>query len=376
MADVFISYSSADRESARVLAERLGERGLAVWWDRTIPPGRVFDEVIQEALQAAGSVVVLWSDDSVTSNWVKTEAAEGLARDKLVPALIEPVVPPIEFKRIQAADLSGWSGDPDHPEYRRLVASVDELLLRPRLASPANRSASPPAQVAAPARARRPLLLVTAAVLLAGLIAWAGLRWMAGRTDEPASEPPSGDSVAAPASLRTPEPARTSEPNTPSPGPDAAVTAVQSPPRIATPGRMNLLAPANGGELVTAAHERWSALIDGDEKTYAYVDKGEGVFAFKDGRRATFDTFAVLVPDTSDTNLRDFELLVADDLAGPFQSIGTFATQNLRVMKNPFQEFRFPPTTAKYLKLRSLKNHVGSNGAVAAYEFQLYGTLE
>lgn len=376
MADVFISYSSADRESARVLAERLGERGLGVWWDRTIQPGRVFDEVIQEALQTAGCVVVLWSDDSVKSNWVKTEAAEGLGRDKLVPVLIEPVVPPIEFKRIQAADLSGWNGDPDDPEYRKLVASVDELLQRPRPASSAYRSASPPVQVAAPARAKRSWLLVTAAVLLAGLIAWAGLHWMAGRSDASVSKPSTGGSVDASASLRAPQSERAGESITASPRPNAVVSAVQPQPATATPGRMNLLAPANGGELVTAAHERWSALIDGDEKTYAYVDKGEGVFAFKDGRRATFDTFAVLVPDTSDSNLRDFELLVADDLAGPFRSLGTFATQNLRVMKKPFQEFGFPPTTAKYLKLRSLKNHVGSNGAVAAYEFQLYGTME
>ncbi len=376
MADVFISYSSADRESARVLAERLGDRGLAVWWDRTIPPGRVFDEVIQEALQAAGCVVVLWSDDSVKSNWVKTEAAEGLARDKLVPALIEPVMPPIEFKRIQAADLSGWTGDADHPEYRKLVASVDELLQRPSAATRGSRPAGPPPQLSAPLRSRPSLRLVVAAVLVAGLATWAGIRWMAGRSNEAASAPAARTPMATAASQTPPEPSRTREPAAPSTRPAAAAATLASPTRATTPGRVNLLAPANGGELVTAAHERWSALIDGDEKTYAYVDKGEGVFAFKDGRRATFDTIAVLIPDTSDTTLRDFELLVADDLAGPFQSIGTFATQNLRVMKNPYQEFHFAPTRAKYLKLRSLKNHVGSNGAVAAYEIQLFGTLE
>ena len=91
MADIFLSYASSDRERARVLAEALGERGLKVWWDRTIPPGRVFDEVIQEALQTAKCIVVLWSAESVKSNWVKTEAGEGLAQGKLVPALIEAV---------------------------------------------------------------------------------------------------------------------------------------------------------------------------------------------------------------------------------------------------------------------------------------------
>jgi TIR domain len=376
MADVFISYSSADREAARVLAERLGERGLAVWWDRSIPPGRVYDEVIQEALHAAGCVVVLWSDDSVKSNWVRTEAAEGLAQDKLVPALIEPVTPPIEFKRIQAADLSGWTGDADHTEYRKLAASVDELLRRPSTAAPGARPAGPPRPAATPASARGPWLLLTAAALLAGVIAWAGVRWIAGHGGDAASAPAARSPAAAAASPTPPEAPNTREGVAPSTRQADAVAALPSLARTTPPGRVNLLAPANGGELVTAAHERWSALIDGDERSYAYVDKGEGVFAFKDGRRASFDTFAVLVPDTADTNLRDFELLVADELGGPFQSIGSFATQNLRIMKNPYQEFRFVPTKAKYLKLRSLKNHVGSNGAVAAYEIQLFGTLE
>jgi TIR domain len=89
MADIFISYASADQVTAHRLADRLGESGYTVWWDRTIPPGRQFDEVIQEALNVAKCVIVLWSAESVRSNWVKTEAAEALKAGKLVPALID-----------------------------------------------------------------------------------------------------------------------------------------------------------------------------------------------------------------------------------------------------------------------------------------------
>jgi hypothetical protein len=68
-------------------------------------------------LNSARCVIVLWSKDSVSSRWVKTEAAEGAARGILVPALIDKARIPLEFKRIEAADLSDWHGDSPHFEF-------------------------------------------------------------------------------------------------------------------------------------------------------------------------------------------------------------------------------------------------------------------
>src|SRR5215831_1084220 len=124
MADIFISYASADRDRARALAETLATQGWSVWWDRTIPPGRQFDEVIEEELAAAGCVVVLWSKTSVASSWVKTEAADARDRKILVPVLIEDVKLPLEFRRMQAADLSQWrSGPPQSGELFQAIAA-------------------------------------------------------------------------------------------------------------------------------------------------------------------------------------------------------------------------------------------------------------
>ena len=95
-----------------------------MWWDRTIPPGRQFDEVIEEALDSARCVVVLWSKASVASTWVKTEAAEAMRRKILVPVLIEDVKIPLEFRRLQAADLSQWTGGSTHEEVQKFFSSI------------------------------------------------------------------------------------------------------------------------------------------------------------------------------------------------------------------------------------------------------------
>jgi hypothetical protein len=128
MADIFISYASEDRERARALAETLAARGCSVWWDREIPLGQSFDEVIEKALTSAKCVIVLWSAVSVASEWVRNEASEGKRRGILVPVFIEPVDAPLAFRLLNGADLRDWSGDAGDAEFARLVERVTELV--------------------------------------------------------------------------------------------------------------------------------------------------------------------------------------------------------------------------------------------------------
>src|SRR5262245_26892395 len=125
MAQVFISYASVDRERVKGLAEAMQARGYTVWWDRQIAPGQTFDEVIEKALDEASCVVVLWSSTSVKSDWVKTEASEAAKRKVLVPAVIDKVTIPLEFRRIQAADLTQWDGRNSNAEFEKFLAAID-----------------------------------------------------------------------------------------------------------------------------------------------------------------------------------------------------------------------------------------------------------
>jgi roadblock/LC7 domain-containing protein len=191
MSDIFLSYASADRDRARQLAELLERQGWSVWWDRTIPPGSSFDQVIEQALASARCVVVLWSKASVASDWVKTEAAEGARKRILVPALIEGVKIPFEFRRLQAADLSGWQGETAHPELRVLFGSVADRLGRPL--GPLGETPSTGTQQRGRPRKIARFAAIAALILVFGGAIYAARRGKVPLTPPDAARPPTVD---------------------------------------------------------------------------------------------------------------------------------------------------------------------------------------
>jgi len=128
MTDVFISYASEDRDRAAQLASALGAFGWSVWWDRKIITGQAFDHAIERELENAKSVIVLWSKHSIGSEWVKNEAAVASERGVLVPATIESVKLPLEFRRKQTADLIDWKGEPSHSGFQALCEGVTNAI--------------------------------------------------------------------------------------------------------------------------------------------------------------------------------------------------------------------------------------------------------
>ena len=145
MDDVFISYAREDRARVQDLVQALEARGLSIWIDHSdIPPGATFDDVIERALDAARCVIVVWTAHSVASRWVRSEASAALDRNRLVPVLFESVPIPLEFRRVQTADLSQWRPGAPSEDFDRLVQSVQTLLGRAEPPAPPVRQPPPP----------------------------------------------------------------------------------------------------------------------------------------------------------------------------------------------------------------------------------------
>ena len=207
MNDIFISYDSADRAIAQKFANALESRGWSVWWDREIPLGKAFDQVIEEELNAARCVIVLWSNQSVRSRWVKTEAAAAADRDCLLPVLIEDIAIPFEFKRIQTAMLMNWRGDDSDPEFSRLIKAIEQLAREP--ARPLPSQGASHTNKSAGRRMPTGRWIIAAAVALLVIAGALTVRNLVRQADPPQQISSGSSSASAPATqpAGSPEPA-------------------------------------------------------------------------------------------------------------------------------------------------------------------------
>ena len=111
MADVFLSYAREDAEVVREIVRELELSGFSVFWDRDITVGSDFERALEEELSDANCVVVVWSEVSKDSAWVRAEAQDGLGRHILVPAQIDESLPPLIFRHLETAQLQGFPSE-------------------------------------------------------------------------------------------------------------------------------------------------------------------------------------------------------------------------------------------------------------------------
>jgi eukaryotic-like serine/threonine-protein kinase len=356
MNDIFISYDSADRAIAQKFADALESRGWSVWWDREIPLGKAFDQVIEEELSAAHCVIVLWSNQSVRSRWVKTEAAAAADRDCLLPVLIEDSAIPFEFKRIQTAMLMNWRGDDSDPEFNRLVKAIEQLARQPARPLPSG----PASQANKPAAWRKPASrwIIPAAVVLLVFAGALAVRNFAQRADPPPHQVSSGSgSAPMPATQPTGSPASSPEP--------AAVTTKSTAPQGA-------FAIKIGDKVADGVPGPGAGIIETPYSQDVYVFKAasrQSVYFRMLGRSTGMDYINWKLTDADGSEVFNVCLGCSEPGVRTLTKGGTY-TLTIGNDKNPatgtyqFQLFDVPPTNQFSIKIgEQIKEDVPGPGA-------------
>lgn len=131
MADIFLSYSSRDRERVSPIRDALVDRGLSVFWDQEVPANTDWDTWIRARLNEARLAVVVWSSNSVVSDNVRHEAFVAKQQNKLLTVLIDALNAdqlPMGFYTVQAANLTSWNGALDASEWLKVLTDVEARL--------------------------------------------------------------------------------------------------------------------------------------------------------------------------------------------------------------------------------------------------------
>ncbi|MBO0611735.1 TIR domain-containing protein [Thiothrix fructosivorans] len=129
MHDIFLSYSTKDRERLQPLFQALERQGWSVFWDhRTINIGDHWSKKINHAIRTSKCVVVVWSTASVDSEWVLEEANVAKQRNVLLPIQIDSVDIPVGFTMRQTGDFVSWKADVNDPQFIRLAEKIGELV--------------------------------------------------------------------------------------------------------------------------------------------------------------------------------------------------------------------------------------------------------
>lgn len=128
MGGVFLSHSSLDKELILRLAIDLTILGFPVWLDAwEMEVGDNFPEEIRAGIDECGFLVLALSPHSVASEWVNTELARGLERERslcrkfIYPIKLAACTVPVSIKDRIYADFTG-----SHPEAIEKLAAVLE----------------------------------------------------------------------------------------------------------------------------------------------------------------------------------------------------------------------------------------------------------
>ncbi len=88
--DAAVSYSRADQARVEPLIAGLKARGLVVWFDKDIPGGALWEEIIARKYRASGALLFFVSRDSLASQRCSEEVSTARTLGKPIITLELP----------------------------------------------------------------------------------------------------------------------------------------------------------------------------------------------------------------------------------------------------------------------------------------------
>lgn len=129
MFDVFISYPRIHRAKVELINQMLRAAGFKTFFDiEDIDAGDEFPDKVNEAVRTARCILGCWSKLAFDRAWVRRECRIGQLRGVLVPIAIEKFSDldmHVQFVDTNYFDLTDFTGQPDHPGWRRTLAAIN-----------------------------------------------------------------------------------------------------------------------------------------------------------------------------------------------------------------------------------------------------------
>jgi hypothetical protein len=198
MADIFVSYASPDRDTAFRIVSFLEEHGITCWVaPRDVPPGIEYGQAIIDGIGQSRALVLVLSDESNDSQFVRKEVERAVSKTKLVlPVRIREVKPSgsLEFFISSAQWVDAWKS-PMEQHLLPLVAAIKSIG-QPGAASVRSSTLPPPSK-----KSHIRAAIVIGALALAGTV---GGWWLTKKPVAPTVQAPTTTSANTPSGAPPP----------------------------------------------------------------------------------------------------------------------------------------------------------------------------
>jgi len=276
-----ISYSRADQSRVEQLLARLKGRGLSIWFDKDIPGGALWEEIIARKYRASGALLFFVSKASLASQRCSEEVSTARTLGKpIIPVLLDPLKLPDDLPdrfvlTLQARNTVDAFDRPQAEIEGAILAALDGFGINPgsapRLASAPAASATrttTPAPAPPPARKGGNGLwfALGGAFVAIGMVIAAYVLFIG--SDQKAA--PAGSVAATTATTAAATPTATAQP-TATPSEPASAAPATTPPAAETPAGVPTLTIAESSYPVGVAIKAKIADVPGNERDYIAV---------------------------------------------------------------------------------------------------------